>query len=392
MLRLLFYLSCLVPLELPRVIGEERLFDTSESIDVVSQVAIRSLIADVEERTGAEIVVVTKASLSELDIEEEATDVFADFGFGRKSLLNAILFLVDTDSKRVAIVTGYGMEQLLPRYYLQAMIDEFVAYPLASGEIGEAVFMGVEQLAGVLKRYPLAAQGSGEGIPIALSTPRLRALLFAGFVPPFFILGMILAWWVFRRRIYAAAILYSLGITILFFGSTFLGYFLEVNPGGLPWFAAGQTVVLLSALGCTHWMLYRRFGPHTCQTCRSRLQLLRDANDADLIWETSFLEYTVHGRSEDVWFCSNCLRRKTERYVQSYLDLADCPNCKAPALRQGRKVIKAPSIHSHGLDRLEGACISCKYSYVSDEVVPKIATVRTPVVSGIQSRAENTSK
>jgi uncharacterized protein len=386
--RLLFLITCLTPVSLSRVMGGERLFDEAGQIDSFTQVAINGLMADIEENTGVELVVVTRSGIGDLALQSEAVDLFAQLGFGRRYFLNAVLMLVDTEGARVEIVTGYGMGQFLTDAYLRSAIEEFMISPLESDEVGEAVFNGVEQLSDLLKRYPLAAQGRGEALPLAVSTPLMRAKLFAGFIKPFFVVGVVIAGWIYRRRFYPSVILYSVGIISLFFCSTYLGYFLEVNRGGEPWAVTAKVILFLVSLTAGHWFLYKRFGPHACLACGGRLELLSNIKDTDLIWETSFLEYTVSGRSKDVWFCSCCLKRKTERYVNSYLELRECPNCRAPALRETRRVVRASSLTSQGLERVEGACISCRYSFVSNESVPKIArTIPADSSQGDEARS-----
>ena len=69
--------------------------------------------AELQQKTGAQIVVVTIKSLENISIEEYATTLFRNFGIGDAQKNNGVLLLCSTGDRKFRIEVGYGLEGTL---------------------------------------------------------------------------------------------------------------------------------------------------------------------------------------------------------------------------------------------------------------------------------------
>ena len=75
---------------------------------------IIDIAARIQEKTEAEIVIVTLETTAPLTIEEYAVKLFQKWGIGKKDKDNGVLLLIAIKDKTVRIETGYGLEGALP--------------------------------------------------------------------------------------------------------------------------------------------------------------------------------------------------------------------------------------------------------------------------------------
>lgn len=69
--------------------------------------------AELQQKTGAQIVVVTIKNLENISIEEYATTLFRNFGIGDAQKNNGVLLLCSTGDRKFRIEVGYGLEGTL---------------------------------------------------------------------------------------------------------------------------------------------------------------------------------------------------------------------------------------------------------------------------------------
>ena len=71
---------------------------------------IISMNRELEEKTGAQIVVVTVQNLEGKSLEEYATELFREYGIGDKDKNNGVLLLCALEEREFRIEVGYGLE------------------------------------------------------------------------------------------------------------------------------------------------------------------------------------------------------------------------------------------------------------------------------------------
>ncbi|WAM31596.1 TPM domain-containing protein [Caldicellulosiruptor naganoensis] len=107
------------------------IFDYADLIDSSDEDEMRALAKEIEDRTSAEIVVVTVQTLGSYTIEEYANRLFRSWGIGGKELNNGVLILVNRENLlsgkkgKIRIEVGYGLEGAIPDGKAGRILDEY---------------------------------------------------------------------------------------------------------------------------------------------------------------------------------------------------------------------------------------------------------------------------
>ena len=100
----------------------------------------------VEEKTTAEIVVVTVDSTAPLTIEQYAVELFQKWGIGKKGTDNGILVLVSVKDRKVRIEVGYGLEGAVTDLQSKIIIQDLMIPQFKKGDFSMGVAQGVVML------------------------------------------------------------------------------------------------------------------------------------------------------------------------------------------------------------------------------------------------------
>ena len=142
--------------------------------------SIISIASELEQKTTAQIALVTVASTEPLVIEQYAVELFEKWGIGQKGKDNGILILLAFNDKKVRIETGYGLEGALPdaicsQIIYQIMVPEFKKNDYEKGLILATI--AVADL--VAKEYNIElsyANNLPKGAAVKLESPKAKAL------------------------------------------------------------------------------------------------------------------------------------------------------------------------------------------------------------------------
>lgn len=109
------------------------------SPDVTAQLTQK--LADLEQRTSRQLVVVTLPSLQGYEIEDYGYQLGRAWGIGQKKLDNGALFIVAPKEHRVRIEVGYGLEPVLTDALCSVILNEtvlpkFRAHDMQGGVVG----------------------------------------------------------------------------------------------------------------------------------------------------------------------------------------------------------------------------------------------------------------
>jgi len=115
--------------EKPR--GNLHVFDYAGLIDKSDETKIKSIASIIEQKTGAQVVIVTVNDLNGLNIEDYSLRILRDWGIGDKERNNGILLLANKEnilkgsSGRIRIEVGYGLEGAINDGKAGAILDNF---------------------------------------------------------------------------------------------------------------------------------------------------------------------------------------------------------------------------------------------------------------------------
>lgn len=112
--------------------------------------AMESLLTELEQKTGAQVAVVTLKSLDGGQIADFSNRLFERWGIGQKGKDNGILLLGATGEgrgNRLRIEVGYGLEGVIPDAAAGRILDTYVLPEWNQGQYGTALAAGAAELA-----------------------------------------------------------------------------------------------------------------------------------------------------------------------------------------------------------------------------------------------------
>jgi uncharacterized protein len=117
----LFALFCLLPQlacvaraeDLKKIHPTGYVTDLAGAIAADTKVRLEALCTELQQKTGAQMAVVTVHSLEGQSVENYAVDLFKQLGVGSKADNRGVLLLVSPDERKYRIEVGYGLEPVI---------------------------------------------------------------------------------------------------------------------------------------------------------------------------------------------------------------------------------------------------------------------------------------
>ena len=144
----LFAIAPAFAINFPALTG--RVVDQANVIQLDTRSAIEQKSADLEEKSGIQLVVATVNSLEGQEIEPYANELFRKWGLGEKQKNNGVLLLVAPNERRVRIEVGYGLEGTLTDALSKVIISNAMAPRFKAGNFGEGISRGIDDIITVL--------------------------------------------------------------------------------------------------------------------------------------------------------------------------------------------------------------------------------------------------
>ena len=145
---LLFVGVIAVAANLPALTG--RIVDQANILSAQTRGEIEPKLADLETKSGIQLVVATVSSLDGEEIEPYANALFRAWALGEKTKNNGVLLLVAPNEKRVRIEVGYGLEGTLTDALSKVIITNAIAPRFKTGDFSGGVSRGVDDIITVL--------------------------------------------------------------------------------------------------------------------------------------------------------------------------------------------------------------------------------------------------
>lgn len=117
--------------------------DMAQLISPDTQAKLNEIISELEHQTGDEIAIVTVPETTPAPSPKAfATKLFNYWNIGR----NGLLFLVSKSDRRVEIVTGYGIESILPNAQVRDIVQDDILPEFKQGNFEGAILAGTKSL------------------------------------------------------------------------------------------------------------------------------------------------------------------------------------------------------------------------------------------------------
>lgn len=127
-----------------------RIVDQAGILPAQTQAALEPKLADLEAKSGIQLVVATVKSLDGEEIEPYANALFRTWKLGEKDKNNGVLLLVAPNERKVRIEVGYGLEGTLTDAISKVIIVNAMAPRFRAGDFGDGVMRGVDDIITVL--------------------------------------------------------------------------------------------------------------------------------------------------------------------------------------------------------------------------------------------------
>jgi uncharacterized protein len=137
-----------VALTFPPLTG--RIVDQANIIPQDTRNALEPKLAELEQKSGIQLVVATVSSLEGQEIEPYANQLFRFWKLGEKARNNGVLLLVAPKERRVRIEVGYGLEGTLTDALSAVIIANAITPRFKTGDYGGGITRGVDDIITVL--------------------------------------------------------------------------------------------------------------------------------------------------------------------------------------------------------------------------------------------------
>src|SRR5499427_7452545 len=128
-----------------------RVVDQANILSAETRNAIASKLAELEMKSGIQLVVATVASLQGHEIEPYANELFRTWKLGEKAKNNGVLLLVAPNERKVRIEVGYGLEGTLTDALASTIVSGAVVPHAKRGDFSGGVEAGVHGIMAVLR-------------------------------------------------------------------------------------------------------------------------------------------------------------------------------------------------------------------------------------------------
>lgn len=166
---LLAFRAAAAPAPLPTPLG--LVSDFANVIDAATEARMTARIAELKQKTGSEIAVVTLPTTEPDPVPERAVRLAEAWKPGDRAKDNGVLFLVAVEDRELFIATGYGIEGALPDGLVGEIRDRTIVPKFRAGDVSGGIEAGVDRMAAIIAReYHVELTGSPS--PDAPAQPR----------------------------------------------------------------------------------------------------------------------------------------------------------------------------------------------------------------------------
>jgi uncharacterized protein len=114
--------------------------------------SIEARCKQLQDRTGAQLAVVTLKSLEGDQIEDFAVKLFKQWGIGEKDQKNGVLLLIAVDDRLAHIETGYGIEPIIPDILAARIIDNQIRPPFRDHQYAAGIRAAVNAISELIEK------------------------------------------------------------------------------------------------------------------------------------------------------------------------------------------------------------------------------------------------
>jgi uncharacterized protein len=136
--------AALAAMNFPPLTG--RVVDNAKILSPVATAELERKLAELEQKSGIQLVVATVPSLNGEEIEPYANELFRAWKLGEAKKDNGVLLLIAPKERRMRIEVGYGLEGTLTDAVSSLIIANAIAPRFKAGDFNGGVTRGVDDI------------------------------------------------------------------------------------------------------------------------------------------------------------------------------------------------------------------------------------------------------
>jgi uncharacterized protein len=121
--------------------------DRAGVIDAATRDRLTRLLEELQQKTGAEVAVLTVDTTEPLDDFTYAMQVADAWKIGKKGEDTGALVLVAVRDRKVRVITGYGLEGILPDGLIGNIQDRYMVPEFRAGNMSQGIWQGTAEIA-----------------------------------------------------------------------------------------------------------------------------------------------------------------------------------------------------------------------------------------------------
>jgi uncharacterized protein len=137
------------PPEIPR----DYVVDLAGVVPEEIQVRLNAYLKELEQKTTAQVLVLTVQSLDGQSIEEFSVDTFKRWKLGQKGKDNGVLIVISEKDRKYRLEIGYGLESVLPDSLVGSIGRDYLVPYFKKGDYGSGVYTATVVVANTIASH-----------------------------------------------------------------------------------------------------------------------------------------------------------------------------------------------------------------------------------------------
>lgn len=313
-----------------------------------------SILWNLRQTTGAEVVLVVVPNTGNYSREEFATGIFDEWKVGKSDKDNGVVILIVPDQREAWIATGYGVEGVIPDISASKIVNRSIVPYMQRGDLDNAVVAVSGDVANVLSDPEAAAELKSNNKESWDQMPEsdITTEQFITFV-----------------------ICVVFGVFLV----SFIKFFYDNNhykkldrySQARGWHDNKTTYLLLGFLSLglgliPYWLALKKYRdarnkPMKCPACRGTMTKLNEEEDNNLLSPSQDMEEQLNSVDYDVWVCKDCGTVERFAYPNKHSIYQECPHCHTKAMYMVKDhTVVPPTTRAGGIGE---RIYDCKYCH-----------------------------
>ncbi len=149
--------------------GNRLVYDQADMLSQYEEDELEQKLRDYNDSTSTQIVIVL-ANHVHGEVIQVATEIIHEWGVGQEADDNGLVILVDKENRRMAIATGYGVEEYVTDAHAKRIIENILKPYFRNGYyfrgLDRATSAIQDLMSGTFKAREIESGREGDGIPI----------------------------------------------------------------------------------------------------------------------------------------------------------------------------------------------------------------------------------